>query len=279
MGITIGKDQGAYDEEDVTREVEAPDEPYREEGTEIERGEFMGTLDTSGVAAGAHADLANVATNIETGGAPTGEGLPKEDGPLEGRIVVNQGDQTDEEIADSLAAGVDQDPANPAEGEPGDGLEENEQRQEEAREDAEERQEEANEAMLEQAKQDSAAGFATESQIADENLSTAVPDKTSAEDVVKGTVPEVEEHLKAYPEDADDVLAAEEALAKDEDREVRAGVEAAVEKYRLFDPSQKNVGDTKAHFESADDAEVERVKAIEKDGQNRPGIMNWTRES
>lgn len=298
MGFTIGQETGLYEDADPSKEVEVPKEPYREAGSTVtaaERADFSGTLDTTDVAAGAHADLRNVTqtfdeadANLAQRLADAGDGddrTPEERaaqrGPDDSLIVENQGERSDAEILESLNDGVPVDPsggANPAQGNPGDGQEENAGELREAAEERAEHQDEANAEMLEQAKQDAAAGFATDAQVADENLSTATETKASAEEVVKGNVPDVEDHLKEHPEDADDVLVAEQALAKEEDRDPRAGVEAAVEKYRLFDPSKHNVGDTKEHFDKADDAEVQRVKDLEAQSSSpRPGIMNWTR--
>lgn len=268
MGITIGKDIGAYDEVEPV-DPDSPPEAYREEGTvasEVERSDFAGTLDTSDVAGGEHTDLRNVSpafdaadanlarrlAESQSGDDRTPEEREAQRTPEDPLFVENQGERTDAEIVEALESGQVADPsggANPAEGEPGEGQEENDQKTEEAKQ------------------QEAATG-------SDEDSTKASP-----EDVVKGNVPDVEAHLKEYPEDSVEVWAAEQALAKEEDRDPRAGVEAAVEKYRPYNPSEHNVGETKEYFATVDDAEVERVKAIEKDGQDRPGIMNWTRGS
>lgn len=41
-----------------------------------------------------------------------------------------------------------------------------------------------------------------------------------------------------------------------------------------FDPNQHTVDEVNTYLESADDAEVQRVLAIEETGKNRAGILN-----
>lgn len=42
-----------------------------------------------------------------------------------------------------------------------------------------------------------------------------------------------------------------------------------------FDPNEHNVDEVHNHFENSDTEEVERVKALESEGQNRVTVMNW----
>lgn len=281
MGFTIGSEQDSYADADASKKDKAPKEVYREDGsvtTAAERSDFTGTLDTSDVASGPHSDLRNVsaafdeadsnlARRLEEAGIDdnrTDDERTIERGPGDTSLIEGKGDRSEAEILESLDKGVPTDPsdgANPAEGEPGDGQDENAAKLE------------AGVVVVD--------GDPEPDADEDEDPGEGRPfdwgHRGAPEEVVKGTVPQIEAYLKDYPEATDEVLAAEQAAAKEEDREVRAGVEHAVEKHALFDSAKHNVGETKEHFEAADDDEVERVKKAEAEGQARPGIMNWTR--
>lgn len=53
--------------------------------------------------------------------------------------------------------------------------------------------------------------------------------------------------------------------------------EPLIEEGEKFDPDKNSVKGTKAYLDTADDEEFQRVIEAEKAGQNRPGIVNYTR--
>lgn len=171
---------------------------------------MTGTLDTTDVAAGPHADLRNVTDSFNASDARAAEALEENDG--EYPEVADEGERQDAAQVLRERSGT----------EPGE---------------------------------------------------DALDAATTAKDndpVVTSGEPSHAVNDPAAQENAEANGALNSARAEDEgDEQVKA------EQDEAFDPHKHTVGDTKKHLETADDDEIQRVIEAEKQGQNRPGIVNF----